>query len=315
MPVEAVAVTVAPIERRLTAVGTLRSNESVILRPEVAGRIAAIDFLEGQPVDEGQVLFELDASVNRAEIASIEATLELSRANFERASGLVQRGTGTRATYDAALAEQRANEARLQLAQAQLAKLTITAPFAGVMGLRRVSVGDFVDRGDEMVNLEQIDPLKVDFRVAENFLAAVAPGQAIEVQVDAFDRERFRGEVYAIDPLVDESGRSIVLRARLPNPDQRLRPGLFARVELVLNEKPAALLLPEQALIPEGAEQFVYRVVDGKATRTPVETGLRREGMVEITAGLTAADVVVVAGQLKIRDGAPVQIAPPPPAA
>jgi membrane fusion protein (multidrug efflux system) len=309
MPVEAAAVTVGPIERRLTAVGTLRSNESVVIRPEVAGRLVEIDFVEGQPASEGQVLFRLDDTVNRAEIASIEAALVLSRANLERATDLVKRGSGTRAAYDSALAEERANEARLQLAQAQLAKLTIAAPFSGVLGLRNVSIGDFADKGAAMVNLEQIDLLKVDFRIAENFLAAVAPGQSVEVQVDAFPGERFKGEVYAIDPLVDESGRSILLRARLPNPDGRLRPGLFARVELVLHEKPQALQVPEAALIPQGADQFVYRIVDGKAALTRVETGLRRNGMVEITAGLGPEDQVVVAGQLKLRDGAPVQTA------
>jgi membrane fusion protein (multidrug efflux system) len=186
----------------------------------------------------------------------------------------------------------------------------IKAPFDGVVGLRKVSVGDFVNVGQDMVNLEQIDPLKADFRVAELYLAAVRTGQRIELRVDAFPDETFTGAVYAIDPLIDESGRSIVLRARLPNQDGRLRPGLFARVTLVLNERDDAIQVPEQALVPQGQEQFVFRVVDGKAALTKVEVGIRREGMVEIVEGLGPEDEVVTAGQLKIRDGAPVQPLP-----
>jgi membrane fusion protein (multidrug efflux system) len=241
----------------------------------------------------------------------VQASLELSRANYDRALDLLQRGAGTTKARDEALAELRADEAGLHLSRARLDKTVITAPFDGVVGLRKVSVGDFVNVGQDMVNLEQIHPLKADFRVAEVYLAAVRPGQRIELAVDAFPGENFAGEVYAIDPLIDESGRSIVLRARLPNEDGRLRPGLFARVTLVLNERNDALQIPEQALVPQGQEQFVFRVVDGKAALTKVAVGIRREGMVEIIEGLGPQDQVVTAGQLKIRDGAPVQPLPP----
>jgi membrane fusion protein (multidrug efflux system) len=186
----------------------------------------------------------------------------------------------------------------------------ISAPFDGVVGLRKVSVGDFVNVGQDIVNLEQIDPLKADFRVAELYLGAVRPGQRIELEVDAFPSEAFKGEVYAIDPLIDESGRSILLRARLPNPDNVLRPGLFARVTLVLNERDGAIQVPEQALVPQGQDQYVFRVVDGKAAFTKVKVGIRREGMVEVLEGLGPEDEVVTAGQLKIRDGA--EVAPTP---
>ena len=307
VPVETAPVQVGPIQRRLTAVGSLRSNESVIVRPEVAGRIAEIRFDEGERVTKGQPLVVLDDSIYRAEVEEVQASLELSRANHERAIDLLQRGAGTTKARDEALARLRADEAALQLAKAHLDKMVIAAPFEGVVGLRKVSVGDFVNVGQDMVNLEQIDPLKADFRVAEVYLGAVRPGQRIELGVDAFPGETFAGEVYAIDPLIDESGRSVVLRARLPNPDDRLRPGLFARVTLVLNERNDAIQVPEQALVPQGQDQFVFRVVDGKAALTRVEVGIRREGMVEITEGLGPEDEVVTAGQLKVRDGAPVK--------
>jgi membrane fusion protein (multidrug efflux system) len=307
VPVETAHVEVGPIQRRLSAVGSLRSNESVVIRPEVAGRIAEIRFEEGHRVEQGQILVVLDDSVPRAEVEQVEAALVLSRANHERAIDLLQRGAGTTKARDETLAQLRADEAALELARARLDKTVIRAPFDGVVGLRRVSVGDFVDVGRDIVNLEQIDPLKADFRVAEVYLAAVGPGLQIALSADAFPGESFAGEVYAIDPLIDESGRSIVLRARLPNRDDRLRPGLFVRVTLVLNERDDAIQVPEQALVPQGQDQFVFRVVDGKAALTKVTAGIRRDGMVEITEGLGPEDEVVTAGQLKIRDGAEVK--------
>jgi membrane fusion protein (multidrug efflux system) len=310
VPVETAPVHVGPIQRRLTAVGSLRSNESVILRPEVAGRIADISFNEGEEVPEGQALVVLDNSIYRAELEEAQASIELSQANYDRAIDLLKRGAGTTKARDEALAELRRDEAALELAKARLDKTVIKAPFEAVVGLRKVSVGDFVDVGQDMVNLEQIDPLKVDFRVAEVYVGAVKPRQKLQLRVDAFAGEEFAGEVYAIDPLIDESGRSILLRAHLPNPDGRLRPGLFARIGLVLNERNDAIQVPEQALMPQGQDQFVFKVVDGKVALTKVEVGIRRDGMAEIISGLGPDDQVVTAGQLKIRDGAAIKPVP-----
>jgi membrane fusion protein, multidrug efflux system len=310
VPVETARVTVGPIERRLTAVGSLRSNESVVIRPEIAGRIAEFRFQEGERVEKGQPLVVLDDSVWRAVVEQAQAALELSQANHDRAVDLLERKVGTTKARDEAFSQMRVDQAELELARARLDKSTISAPFDGVVGLRKVSVGDFVDAGAEIVNVEQIDPLKADFRVAESYLGAVRPGQRIELGVDAFPGQAFTGEVYAIDPLIDEAGRSILLRAKLPNPDHVLRPGLFARVTLVLNEREDAIQVPEQALVPQGQDQFVFKIEDGKAAFTKVTTGIRREGMVEIVEGLAPDDEVVTAGQLKIRDGAAVQPVP-----
>ncbi len=312
VPVETAKVTVGPIERRLAAVGSLRSNESVVIRPEIAGRIAEFHFDEGQRVAKGQPLVVLDDSVWRAVVEQVQAALELSTSNYERALDLLQRKVGTTKTRDEAFSQMRVDQAELELARARLDKSLISAPFDGVVGLRKVSVGDFVNVGDDIVNLEQIDPLKADFRVAEAYLGAVRTGQRIELGVDAFPGQAFAGEVYAIDPLIDEGGRSILLRARLPNPDHTLRPGLFARVTLVLNEREGAIQIPEQALVPQGTDQFVFKVSEGKVALTKVKTGIRREGMVEITDGLVPEDEVVTAGQLKLRDGAEVKPVPPP---
>jgi membrane fusion protein, multidrug efflux system len=291
-------------------VGSLRSNESVILRPEVAGRIADIRFNEGEQVTKDQALVVLDSSIYRAELEDAQASIELSQANYDRAIDLLKRGAGTTKARDEALAELRRAEAALELAKARLDKTVIRAPFDAVAGLRKVSVGDFVDVGQDMVNLEQIDPLKVDFRVAEVYVGAVRPGQRLQLGVDAFAGEQFAGAVYAIDPLIDESGRSILLRAHLPNQDGRLRPGLFARITLVLNERNDAIQVPEQSLMPQGQDQFVFKVVDGKVALTKVEVGIRRDGMAEIVSGLGPDDQVVTAGQLKIRDGAAIKPVP-----
>ena len=318
MPVEAAAVTVGRAERRVNAVGSLRSNESVTVRPEVAGRVIALGFEEGHKIKRGQVLMQLDTSVERAELAQAQAQVALARTNANRANELVQRGAGTQRAMDEARATLRTGEAQVQLNQAKIEKMTVVAPFDGVAGLRKVSVGAFVQAGADIVNLEQIDPLKVDFRVPEVFLAGVQAGQAITLTVDALAGEQFTGEVTAIDPLVDAAGRSIIIRARLANPDGKLRPGVFARVMLTLATRENAVFVPEQSLMSQGDKQFVFKVVDGgdgkKVVRnTEVKLGQRKGATAEITEGLAAGDVVVTGGLLKVQDGMPVQIVPAPP--
>ncbi len=308
MPVEAVPVRVGAVTRSVTAVGSLLSDESVVIRPEVAGRIAAIAFEEGQRVARGTVLVRLDDSIARATLAQAQASIAFSRAELARADQLLRQNTGPARNREQAAAKLLADEAAVQLALAQLGKLTLTAPFDGVLGLRRVSVGDMVQAGQDIVNLESIDTLKLDFRVPELYLPAVKVGQTLTVAVDAFAGQRFEGQVYAIDPLVDVNGRAVVIRARVANPDGALRPGLFARVALTLQVQPDAVLVPEQAIVAVGTRQFVFKVVDGKAVQAPVTLGGRRDAEVEITEGLRPGDVVVTAGQLKIRDGVPVAV-------
>jgi membrane fusion protein (multidrug efflux system) len=310
VPVEAVPARLGSLTRTIDAIGTLRSDESIVIRPEVAGRIARIQFAEGSRVDKGAVLVELDASVARAQLAQARASLVLSRANLERAQELFGRGAMSGRARDEAVSKLRSDEAAVALAEAVLEKMTLVAPFPGLVGLRKVSVGDFVAVGQEIANLEKIMPMKVDFRVPEIYLGAVSTGQAIEVQVDAFPDRKFGGTVYAIDPLVDERGRSIVIRARVPNEDAALRPGVFARVKLIVTERNDALLVPEEAVVPMGAERVVYRVIDGKAVGARIRIGARRGGAVQVLDGLSPGDMVVTAGQLKLRDGAPVTVVP-----
>ncbi len=306
--VEAVPVRIGSIARTVTAVGSLLSNESVVVRPEIAGRIAEIPFQEGQHVTKGTVLIRLDDSIARATLAQAQASIAFSRAELSRADQLVRQNTGPLRNREQAAAKLQADEAAVQLARAQLDKQVLTAPFDGVLGLRKVSVGDFVQSGKDIVNLEAIDTLKLDFRVPEMFLPAVRIGQTLKVSVDAFAGRGFEGQVYAIDPLIDVNGRAVVIRARVANLDGSLRPGLFARVALTLTVVPDAVLVPEQAIVAFGKEQFVFKVADGKVAQTKVVLGERRNAEVEIAQGLKSGDVVVTAGHLKIRDGVPVAV-------
>ena len=307
--VEAIKVERLALPQGITAVGSLRSDESVTLRPEVAGRISAIQFREGGRVAKGAPLVKLDPSVSQAELQQAQANMTLAKAKYDRAIDLQGRGFISGQARDEAENNLKVAEAALALARAKLAKLSIEAPFSGIIGLRSVSVGDYVKEGADMVNLEAIDPLKVDFRVPEIYLSQVRVGQSMQMTLDAVPGKTYEGKVIAINPLVDTAGRAVVIRAQVRNQDTTLRPGMFARVRLLTRETQEALVVPEQAIVPQGDEWFVYRVVDGKAQRAKVEIGQRRDGKAEVLKGLRDGDLVITAGQLKIREGMPVQVA------
>jgi len=306
--VEVAAVKSARLQEDVSAIGTLRSNESVVVRPEISGRIIEINFVEGSPVRKGQLLVALDASVYAAEVQQARANLMLAETSFNRTAELEREKFVSSNAKDQALNALRVAQANVALAEARLAKTRINAPFDGVIGIRQVSVGDYVKEGQDLVTLEDISSLKVDFRLPELLLADLKRGQAVEVASDALPGRSYRATLDAIDPLVDQNGRAVILRARLKNTDGQLRPGMFVRTRLILAERPDALTVPEEALIPVGTDQYVYKVTDGKANRVKVKTGLRRASQVEITEGLDAGDVVVTAGQLRLRDGTAVQV-------
>jgi membrane fusion protein, multidrug efflux system len=310
--VEAVKVVTTSLPQTITAVGSLRSDESVVLRPEVAGRISNIAFQEGQRVAKGALLVRLDPAVPQAEAQQARANMVLAKNKFDRAVDLAKSNYISGQARDEAENNLKVAEAALQLSEAKLAKMDMRAPFSGIIGLRSVSVGDYVKEGADLVNLESIDPLKVDFRVPEVYMRQVQVGQSLQVQLDALPGKTFEGKVFAVNPLIDAAGRAVVIRAMVRNPDTSLRPGMFARVRLITRNAQDALVLPEQALVPQGDQQFVFRIQDGKAVRTKVDVGQRRDAMVEILNGVAKDDVVVTAGQLKLRDGAPVTVAAAP---
>jgi membrane fusion protein, multidrug efflux system len=314
IPVEAATVETNSIDLVIPAVGTLRSNESIEVAPELPGRLAEILVEEGQRIAEGAVIARLDQSVYRAELLQAQSGLQLAKADVERYKKMRAGEIASEQAMQRADAALNDNLARISLAQANLAKTELKAPFVGVLGLRRVSLGDYLDAGDVIINLEQVDPLKVDFRIPEIYYTTVKLGQTIKLTVDALPGQTFTGTIYAMDPLIDAGGRAIVLRAHVPNGDDRLRPGLFARVSLVYDTHPQALLIPESAIVPFGSLKFVFRVVDGKAVQTPIKVGEYVNGKVEVLEGLKPGETVVTAGQLKIADGMGVAPIPNPPA-
>lgn len=306
LPVETARVLAADLALDATAVGSLRSNESVVLRPETAGRIAAINFKDGSAVAKGSLLVALDAAMQSAEYDQAKANLGLAQVNLQRSRELFERKFVSQQALDNVEAALKVQQAGLALAQAKLDKTRLRAPFSGVVGIRNVSAGDYVKEGQELINLEDIGTLKIDFRLPEAYLGQLKPGQAVEVSTDALPGQKFAAVLDAVNPLVDTGGRAISCRAHLANADAKLRPGMFVRVRLIFAQRSHVLLVPEQAIVPDPKTPFVFRVEGGKALRVPVKTGIRRNAQVEIVDGLNAGDEVVIAGQMKLRDGAAV---------
>lgn len=298
----------ATVVERIKAVGSLRANESAVISPELSGRIENIAFREGQRVTAGETLLSLDGALYRAEVAQARASLKLSEANYERAEELLARNAGSITARDEALAQRRVDEARLALAKTRLAKMTLTAPFNGIIGLRAVSVGDYVVPGQDIVTLVDTNPIKVDFRLPEIYLSALREGQKISVSIDALPGETFTGRVYAIDPVIDINGRAVQLRARTQNSRGRLQPGLFARINITVNRREDTVLIDESALVASENGEFVYRIEAGRARLTRVKVGVRRAGEVEIIKGLASGATVVTAGHQRLDDGSPVEI-------
>lgn len=291
------------VRDELITFGTLRSDESVMIRPEIEGRLARLHFVEGQAVAAGDLLVSLDDAIARAELALARANLDLAEKSFQRAQLLFQRGASNAQARDEAQSRQQAARASLALAQARLDKTQIRAPYDGRLGLRQVSPGDYLEAGQDIVNLEVLDPLKLDFRVPQKAAGQIHPGQAVEIRLDAFAGELFRGTISALNPQLDVAGRSQAIRARLGNPQLRLRPGQFVRVTVILAERPQALVIPEEAVMPLGERLLVNLVVDGKVEQREIKLGRRLRGRVEVREGLNGDETLISAGWQKVRPG------------
>ena len=315
--VEAEKVRIVELQDAITAVGSLRSAESVVLKSEIAGRIASVQFADGSRVAKGDVLIAFDAAIQQAQFNQARAERDLASAKLKRTEELFQKKFLSAAALDDAKASEEIAQAKLALAQATLDKMTLRAPFSGQIGIRQISVGDYVKEGVELVNLEDVSAMKADFRVPEQFSGRLRAGQTVNLESDAFPGVIFPARVAAVDAAVDASGRSLLIRAELRDATQRLKPGMFVRVRLVLETRAGAMVVPEEALVTAQNRLTVLRIIDGKAVITPVTTGLRSmysdRAVVEITKGLSAEDLVVTAGQIKVRgDNVAVKIAEPP---
>ncbi len=292
----------------IRAIGSLQSDETVQLAPEIAGRVSEIDFVEGTKVKAGDILVRLDDALVRAEVTDAEARLNFAQANNERARQLSRTGNVTERSRDEAVTNFETASAALELAKTRLDKHLLRAPFDGIAGVRNVSVGAFVAVGTPVVNIEKIDGLKVDFKVPEVYLTSISVGQVVDVTVDAIPGRVFAGKIYAINPLIDVNGRALQVRARLDNKDLVLRPGLFARILIKGAVQRDVVVVPESAILPRSGDNFVFRVADGKAQEIAVKLGERSDANVEITEGVAPGDLVVTAGQHKLRDGAAVEV-------
>jgi len=312
--VEAGKVEVMTLHDEAQAVGSLRSRQGVMLRPEVSGRIAKIGFTDGQRVKRGQLLVQLDETLQRAQLQQAEAQASIARTNLKRNRELVAQNFVSQSAVDQSAATLEVAEAQVALARAQLSRMRIEAPFDGVAGIRSVYVGDYVKDGADLVNIEDLSSMVVDFRLPERVLSRIKVGQSVDVTLDAFPARTFDARVDALDSQLDANGRSLLVRARLDNADLSLRPGMFARARIVFATREKALVVPEEALVPLAGKQWLIKLVDsadGKVTeRLQAKLGLRVPGKVEVLEGLRAGDVVVTAGQARLlgADGLAVKV-------
>jgi membrane fusion protein (multidrug efflux system) len=308
--VEAAKVELARLSDDTQAVGSLRSRRGVVLRPEVSGRITQLNFTDGQRVRKGQVLVQFDDQLPLAQVQQSQAELSIARANQKRNQELVAQNFISQRSLDESAANLQVAEAKLSLAKATAARLKIVAPFDGIAGIRLVNVGDYLKDGADIVNIEDIEAIFVDFRLPERFQNKVRRGQTARLDIDALPGRSYTAQIQAIDPLIDANGRSIGIRGCIDNRQLQLRPGMFARVNAVFGVRENARVIPEEAIVPQGGRQFVIKLLEGPnaqtrtTNRVEVKVGLRSPGKVEILEGLEAGDTVVATGQQRVqRDG------------
>jgi membrane fusion protein (multidrug efflux system) len=307
IPVEAQKVRIGPIDDTVEAVGTALANESLTVTSKIAGIVKAIRFTEGQQVKAGTVLIELEDREPMANLESAKALRDQAKAAFNRTKSLQATGNAPASRLDDQEGAYRAAEARVRVIEAQLADLKIVAPFSGRVGIRRVSQGALISVGTVITTLDDVETIKLRFFVPEAAVSAVRTGSNVAASGNAAPDRVFTGSIASIDTRVDATTRAVEVRAEFPNQDGALKPGMFLTVKLALNRRNGALIVPEEAVVPEGIRQYVYVVADGKAVKTEVKLGSRLPGEVEIREGLNQNSVVVTSGVQKIRDGVPVR--------
>lgn len=317
--VESAKVEIMKLTDDTQAVGSLKSRQGVTVRPEVSGRITQLNFKDGERVKKGQLLVQFDDQLQQAQIKQSQAELSIAQANHKRNQELVAQNFISKRSVEESAANLEVAQAKLSLSQATAARLKITAPFDGMTGIRTVSVGDYLKDGGDIVNIEDIAAVYVDFRLPERFQSKVKKGQKAQVDMDALPGRKFSAVIQAIDPMLDANGRSVGVRACIDNRQNQLRPGMFARVNTVFSEREKAIVVPEEAIVPQAGKQFVIKLLDGadkgteKETKTTqrveVKVGIRRPGKVEILEGLVEGDEVVTAGQQRVqKDGTSVKV-------
>jgi membrane fusion protein (multidrug efflux system) len=305
MPVEVVVARADTVVDAILATGQIEPMQSVELRPDIEGRIAAILVREGSLVSRGQALFKVDDAELTAEVARAEAERDLARQALTRTRELLGQKASSQSELERAEAASRSTEAQYQLLKVRLDRTTVRAPFSGVAGQRRVSLGDYVTTSDPLTVLQTISPQRAVFQVPERYADQLEVGQRVTFRVAALPGREFAGRVDFVDPVVQLPGRTITVKAQVPNPRRELQSGMFIEARLATDVRPNAVVIAEDAVLPLQGSNFVWLVNDGKATRRQVELGVRTPGFVEARSGVEAGEQVVVGGQERLAEGAP----------
>lgn len=296
-------VVIGPVIESYDALGTAYANEAVTIVAKVTGIVKAVNFDEGQMVKRGDALVELDDREARASLAQSEAEVRNAKLLLERAQQLIKSQNVPQARVDELTSQYQGATSKADAARARLADLKILAPFDGRLGLRRISVGSLVTQNTTITTLDDTSVIKLDFSIPETLLSKIEIGRKVMTRNDVYPDMRFEGTIRTIDSRVDPVTRAIQVRAEVPNGKGMIKPGMLMTVELPLSERPTAMTIAEGSLVPEGSEQYVYKVEGGRAVKTLVRLGVRARGVVEIVEGLTAEDAVVVGGVQKVRNG------------
>lgn len=312
LPIDIVPIKRMDITRTIEAVGTAQANEAVTITAKASGLVERINFQEGQQVKTGSILVELDAAESSANISALRAARDAARLAYDRARQLIETKAVAQARVDELSKAYEAADGRLRAEQAKFSDSVIRAPFAGKLGLRKVSLGALVRPGDVITTLDDTTVIKLEFEIPETVLSGVALGNTVTAMAGALPNRIFEGTVSTIDSRIDPATRAVRVRATIANPEDVIKPGMFMTVALSIGRVPDAIMVPEEALLAQGGEQFVFVIRDGKATRTRVTVGQRLPGLAQITNGLHADDQVAVTGLQQLRDGARVRPATPP---
>ncbi|MDQ2993805.1 MAG: efflux RND transporter periplasmic adaptor subunit [Pseudomonadota bacterium] len=292
----------------LQSTGTLSAAQGVIVQPETSGRISKIYFNSGDFVKEGTPLVELNNDIIKAELSLNQANLELSEHDFQRKQELLQKHVVSKSDMDAAQATLKINQARVAGTKAQLAQTIIKAAFAGRLGLNQVSVGDYVTPATKIVTLQAVNPISIDFSIPETNVTQLAIGQEVQLTDEAYINKIFRGKIKAFEAVMNQNAQSLTVRAEVPNADLVLIPGTFMHVTVLTGIPQKVITIPQTALLYDAEGNYVYRVINKKAVRTKVTTGIQTKQAITITKGLAAGEQVITAGQIKLQNGSDVDV-------
>lgn len=306
-PVETAEVKVQKVSDKFEAVGTIEADEAITVVSEIDAAVVSLPFEEGNNIKRGNLIAQLDDSQLAAEVNRAEALFNQSQSAYKRVKSIVEQNAGTPQDLDDAFASLKVAEANLELSKARLAKTHITAPFDGVIGSRKVSVGTFLRTGNAITELANLKEIRVNFSAPERFLAQLKKGADVYVSSPVYPGHRVKGEIIAIEPIVDADTRSAKIIAHVKNPGQKLKPGMSANISVILNERPDALTIPSEAIFANGDQSFVFIVnADSTVKRAAVKTGLQLADVVEIIDGLEEGMNVIQAGHQKLFEGAKV---------